>query len=79
MVEIAWRTLNGESGVISTYGVKLMSDKIKRYPDNDRNNDDDIRIGHGQQIIPDNVAPLHQRFVTSPHDEKDKGKKETDK
>ncbi|HAK8203093.1 TPA: hypothetical protein H2W01_002653 [Salmonella enterica] len=56
-----------------------MSDKIKRYPDNDRNNDDDIRIGHGQQIIPDNVAPLHQRFVTSPHDEKDKGKEKTDK
>ncbi|EFP3022477.1 hypothetical protein HP593_004749 [Salmonella enterica] len=35
MVEIAWRTLTREPGVISTYGVKLMSDKIKRYPDDD--------------------------------------------
>ncbi|ENB7110918.1 hypothetical protein ABIG58_003559 [Salmonella enterica] len=57
-----------------------MSDKLKRYPDNDRSNDnDDVRIGHGQQIIPDNVAPLHQRFVTSPHDEKSKGEEKTDK
>ncbi|EOD6656683.1 hypothetical protein ACFE4M_004688 [Salmonella enterica] len=51
-----------------------MSDKLKRYPDNDRSNDnDDARIGHGQQIIPDNVEPLHSRFIPSPYDDDDKG------
>ncbi len=40
----------------------------------------DAPIGHGQQIIPDKAVPLHQqRFVTSPYDEKNKGKEKTDK
>lgn len=55
-----------------------MSDKIKRYPDNDRNNDD-IRIGHGQQIIPDNVEPLHSRFIPSPYDDEDQGEEKINK
>ncbi|ELK3586242.1 hypothetical protein Q7Z39_003935 [Salmonella enterica] len=57
-----------------------MSDKLKRYPDNDRSNDDDdVRIGHGQQIIPDNVEPLHSRFIPSPYDDDDKGEEKLNK
>ncbi|EKY9205803.1 hypothetical protein RD049_004220 [Salmonella enterica] len=53
-----------------------MSDKLKRYPDNDRRNDnDDVRIGHGQQIIPDHTEPLssnHKPCVIPRPDDKGK-------
>ncbi|ENW7464790.1 hypothetical protein ACFL9A_002244 [Salmonella enterica] len=53
-----------------------MSDKPKRYPDNDRSNDnDDVRIGHGQQIIPDHTEPLssnHKPCVIPRPDDKGK-------
>ncbi|EDQ3623808.1 hypothetical protein GTE46_004593 [Salmonella enterica subsp. enterica] len=51
-----------------------MSDKLKRYPDNDRNNDG-RRIGHGQQIIPDHSEPLssdHKPCVIPRPDDKGK-------